>query len=89
MKLKSFSKRDWTIFIILLLILGLAAAVFGTRGIFFGIILLYINASVDILRQIKDRFNVGQVKNAIANLLAFCIISVVVFTVFLRLLWLS
>jgi hypothetical protein len=87
MKIKSFSRRDWTVLFILLAILGLAAAVFGTRGVFVGIILLYVNASVDVLRQIKDRFINGQVQNAISNLLAFCIISVVVISVFFRLLW--
>jgi len=87
MNIKSFSKRDWTILFILLAILGLAAIFFGTRGVFVGIILLYINASIDIIRQIIGRFKIGMVKNAISNLLAFCIISVGVFTVFLRWLW--
>ncbi len=87
MRLKSFSKKDWTILFILLAILGVAAAFFGTRGIFVGIILLYINASIDIIRQIKTRFESGLVKNAASNLLAYCIISVVMVTVFLRWLW--
>lgn len=87
MKIKSFSKKDWTILFVLLGLLGVAAAVFGTRGIFVGIILLYINASIDIFRQIRTRFKTGLIKNAISNLLAFGIITVVVFTLFLRLLW--
>jgi len=87
MKIKSFSKRDWTILLILLAILGVAAALFGTRGIFIGIILLYINASIDIVRQIINRFKRGQVKNALSHLLAFCIISIGVFSVFLQWLW--
>jgi len=87
MKLKSFSQKDWTILVILLAITGVAAAVFGTRGIFLGIILLYINASIDIIRQIKNRLKTGQIKNALSNLIAFCIISTGVFTVFLQWLW--
>ena len=87
MNIKSFSKRDWTILFILLAILGLATIFFGTRGAFIGIILLYINASIDIMRQIKNRFKTGQVKNALINLLAFGIISVGVITVFQSLLW--
>ena len=87
MRIKSFSKKDWTILFILLGVLGLAAAIFGTRGIFVGIILLYTNASVDIIRQIKNRYRMGQVNNAILNLLAFGIITIVVFSVFMRLLW--
>jgi len=87
MNIKSFSNKDWTILCILLALMGVAAALFGTRGIFMGLILLYINASLDIIRQIKNRFKTGQVKNAISNLLAFCIISVGVFTVFFQWLW--
>ncbi len=87
MRIKSFSKKDWTILSILLAIMGVAAVFFGTRGIFIGIILLYLNASVDIIRQIANRFKIGQVQSAIAYLLTFCIISIGVFTVFLQWLW--
>jgi hypothetical protein len=87
MNIKTFSKRDWTILLILLAILGVAALFFGSRGIFFGIILLYINASIDIIRQIKNWIKTGRIKNAISNLVAFTIITILLFTVFIRLLW--
>lgn len=87
MKFKKPNKRETIILVILLLLTAIATYALGSRGFLIGTILFYINATIDLTKQLstmKENQSRGRI---IGTSIYFCLASIVVFFFLFKTLW--
>ena len=87
MKFKKPNKKEAIVLVVLISLTAIATYAYGSRGFLIGTIFLYINATIELIRQLFDAKNALSRGRKVGISIYFCLATVLVFYFLFKILW--